>query len=125
MTTWFAVMLGGAAGSAARYGVSLWTKNLWPGFPTATLMVNAAGGLLMGFIAAYALDRPEFPAWLRLGLTTGVLGGFTTFSAFSFETLELWREGSMNAALLNVALNLVLSLGACALGLWLARAATA
>lgn len=125
MTTWFAVMLGGAFGSAARYGVGLWTKNLWSGFPTATLMVNVSGGLLMGFIAAYALDRPEFPTWLRPGLTIGVLGGFTTFSAFSYETLELWRDGSMSAALLNVVLNLVLSLGACALGLWLARAASA
>ncbi len=125
MTAWIAVMLGGAFGSAARYGVGLWAKNLWPGFPAATLMVNVSGGLLMGFIAAYALDRPEFPGWLRLGLTTGVLGGFTTFSAFSVETLELWRDGFMSAALLNVALNLVLSLGACALGLWLARAATA
>lgn len=125
MQALIAVALGGAFGSAARYGIGLWSKNLWPGFPAATLFVNVVGGFLIGLISAYALDRPEFPAWLRLGLTTGVLGGFTTFSAFSFETLELWRDGSMSAALLNVALNLVLSLGACALGLWLARVSAA
>lgn len=125
MTAWLAVIFGGAFGSAARYGVGLWSKNLWPGFPAATLFVNVVGGFLIGLISAYAMDRPEFPTWLRLGLTTGVMGGFTTFSAFSLETLVLWRDGNMSAELLNVALNLVLSLTACALGLWLARAASA
>lgn len=125
MTTWIAVMLGGALGSGARYGVGLWLKNIYPTFPLATLMVNAVGGLLIGLLAAYSMGRADFPAALRLGLITGVLGGFTTFSAFSLETLELWQNGHSSAALLNITLNIVLSLGACALGLWLARASTA
>lgn len=125
MTTWIAVMLGGALGSAGRYGVGLWLKNIYPTFPAATLVVNTVGGLLIGLIAAYSMGRADFPAALRLGLMTGVLGGFTTFSAFSLETLELWQNGNTGAALLNIALNVVLSLAACALGLWLARGSTA
>lgn len=125
MSTWIAVMLGGALGSGARYGVGLWMKNIYPTFPAATLVVNVVGGLLIGLIAAYSMGRPDFPTALRLGLMTGVLGGFTTFSAFSLETLHLWQNGNSGAAVLNITLNLLLSLGACALGLWLARASTA
>lgn len=121
MPVWLAVALGGAAGSLGRYGIGLWTRALWPGFPAGTLIVNAAGGLAMGLLAGYAGTRPDWsPAW-RLGLMTGVLGGFTTFSAFSIETLVLWRDSAPSLALINVGLHLLLSLGACALGLWLGR----
>ena len=121
MPLWLAVALGGGLGSLARYGVGLWTRVLWPGFPVATLAVNAVGGLAMGLLASYAAARPEWsPAW-RLGLMTGVLGGFTTFSAFSLETLALWREGATGLALANIGLNLAMSLGACGLGLLLGR----
>jgi CrcB protein len=121
MPVWLAVALGGAVGSLARYGAGLWTRSLWPGFPFATLLVNVLGSLCMGLLAAYATARPDWsPVW-KLGLMTGVLGGFTTFSAFSIETLALWRDGASSLALLNVGLNLGLALLACAVGLLLGR----
>jgi CrcB protein len=119
---WLAVALGGALGSVARYALSTSLRTLIPGFPWGTLIVNVIGGLAMGAITAYALARPgALSEPLRLGLTTGILGGFTTFSAFSVETLLLWRDGNASLAFANVAANLILSLAACALGLWLAR----
>lgn len=121
MSTWLAVALGGASGSLLRYALGLWARVALPGFPLATLTVNAVGGLCIGLIFTLAAARPETPEWLRIGLITGVLGGFTTFSAFSLETLLLWREGQGTLALANIALNLLLSLGGCALGLWLGR----
>jgi len=121
MPVWLAVALGGAVGTLGRYGIAVWARVLWPGIPVATLLVNVSGGLVMGVLASYAAARPEWSSAWRLGLMTGVLGGFTTFSAFSLETLALWREGAMGLALANVLLNLILSLLACALGLLLGR----
>ena len=119
---WFAVAFGGALGSVARYALSASLRALQPGFPWGTLIVNVTGGLAMGAIIAYAITRPgALSDTLRIGLTTGILGGFTTFSAFSIETLLLWRDGNAAAAFANVAANLILSLGACAIGFWLAR----
>lgn len=121
MPVWMAVVLGGASGSLARYALGLLCRTAAPGFPLATLTVNAIGGVCIGLLFALTASRPETPEWLRTGLITGVLGGFTTFSAFSLETLLLWREGQGVLALANIALNLLLSLGGCALGLWLGR----
>lgn len=116
MPLWLAVALGGAGGSLLRWQLAVMARTLWPAFPVATLAVNVLGSFCIGL--AWGLLR-EAPEWLRLGLMTGLLGGFTTFSAFSLETLELLR-GGMLPALLNVLMNLVLGLAACALGLWLA-----
>ena len=121
MSTWLAVAFGGAAGSLARYALGLLCRTAAPGLPLATLIVNAMGGVCIGLLFALTASRPDTPDWLRTGLITGVLGGFTTFSAFSLETLLLWREGQGVLALANIALNLLLSLGGCALGLWLGR----
>lgn len=121
MSSWLAVALGGAVGSLARYALGLWLRLAVPAFPLATLTVNALGGLCIGLVFAFTASRIDVPEWLRIGLITGVLGGFTTFSAFSLETLMLWREGQGALALANIALNLLLSLAACALGLWLGR----
>lgn len=122
LSLWLAVMVGGAIGSGARFGVALALRGA-SGFPLATLLVNALGGFAMGAIFGYAQSREGFPEALRLGLTTGILGGFTTYSAFSIETVLLWRNGQAGLALLNVGGNLVLSLGLCALGYWLTRSA--
>ena len=117
-----AVAAGGALGSVARYLLSTLLRGAAPGFPWGTLAVNVVGGLTMGAITAYALAKPgALSDTLRLGLTTGILGGFTTFSAFSVETLLLWRDGSSTAAFANIAGNVTLSLAACAIGLWLGR----
>jgi CrcB protein len=114
MNAWLAVALGGALGSCARYAVRL-AFAAGGGFPWWTLLVNALGGLLIGLAAGLWREAPEA---LRLGLVVGVLGGFTTFSAFSLETLQLLREQPV-LALANVLANVGLSLAACALGLWL------
>ena len=112
------VALGGALGSMARYAVSLGTARwLGVGFPWGTLFVNVAGSFAIGLLAALvaADGRPLLGADARAFLLVGVLGGFTTFSSFSLETLELARSGAHGAAALNVALSLVL----CLAGAWL------
>lgn len=116
MNLWLAVAAGGALGSVLRYSVALAMRGL-PGLPWWTLLVNVLGSFAIGVVAELAISR-GWPASLRIGLMTGLLGGFTTFSAFSLETLALLREQPA-AALLNVLLHLSLALSACALGLWL------
>ncbi len=121
-TLWLCVMLAGALGTGARFGTNLALRGVLGVFPAATLTVNIVGSLAMGAVAGWAQSRASFSEPLRLTLATGFLGGFTTFSAFSIETLTLWRDGQGALALLNVALNLVLGIAACALGYALARA---
>ena len=107
------VALGGALGSMLRWGltgaVQRWTGSA---FPWGTFTVNAAGSLAIGLIAALALERALVPPALRLFSIVGVLGGFTTFSAFSYETLALLRDGQWLAAA-GYALG-SLALGVCA-----------
>lgn len=119
MPMWLAVAGGGALGSIARWQVGVWMRAMWPAFPWWTLAVNVSGSFLIGFLAAYCAERPVAD-WVRIGLMTGVMGGFTTFSAFSLDTLELWKTGAA-PALINIAANLGLGVGACILGVWAAR----
>ena len=116
------ICLGGACGTAARYGVGIAAVR-WLGvdFPYGTLIVNVAGSFLIGLIQELALSTTVIPETLRLVLTVGVMGGFTTYSAFSYETMRLAERGA-SAAILNVLLTLGLCLGGCALGLLLGRA---
>jgi CrcB protein len=118
MSQIFWVALGGAAGSVARYGVGVWAARLSGlAFPWGTLIVNVLGGLAMGVLAARVGPTQES---LRLALGVGVLGGFTTFSAFSLETVRLIEQGPALATL-YVAASLILSVGACWAGLTLGR----
>ncbi len=104
------VFLGGGVGSALRYWLSGSVYRLLkPSFPYGTLVVNIGGCFLIGFLMAVFEERFVVQPLLRLFLTIGILGGFTTFSTFSFETVELLREGSMVSGLMNV----LLSLGGC------------
>jgi len=81
-----AVALGGALGSAARYGVDrLIERRSFAVFPWSTFTINATGCLLIGVVVAALVDRHHTPAWLRVGLVMGVLGGYTTFSTFAQE----------------------------------------
>lgn len=112
------VALGGAVGAVARYGVGIGAaKLLGLAFPWGTLIVNVLGGLAMGVLAART--GPEQEA-LRLAFGVGILGGFTTFSAFSLETVRLVQHQPGLAAL-YVTASVMLSVGACWLGLYLGR----
>lgn len=114
------ICLGGACGTAARYGAGIAAAR-WVGadFPYGTLIVNVAGSFLIGVVQQLALST-VIPETLRLVLAAGVLGGFTTYSAFSYETIRLAERGAP-AAILNVVLTMGLCLGGCALGILLAR----
>lgn len=109
------VALGSAAGGVARYLIAvLWLRAIGAGFPWETLLVNALGSALIGFLA---ISLPANDS--RLLLMTGVLGGFTTFSSFSLQTVELMRAGAAGAALIYILLSVTLCVGGAALGLWL------
>ncbi len=110
------VALGGALGAAARYGVGAGFARFGFALPWGTLLVNVLGGLAMGLLVARTLPADT----LRLALGVGVLGGFTTFSAFSLETVRL-MEHQPGLAMLYVAASVLLSIGACWLGLTLGR----
>jgi len=112
------VALGGALGSVARYGAGVLAAR-WLGlaFPWGTLAVNIAGGLAMGVLAARIGPEQE---GARLLLGVGLLGGFTTFSAFSLETVRLMQHEPV-LAMVYAAASLVFSVGACWLGLSLGR----
>ena len=115
---------GGFVGSALRYLVSLAAVGLLGDrLPYGTLIVNGVGGLLAGLVMELSLASDLIPPVMRLFLMTGILGGLTTFSAFSWETMSLFSDGSWGRALLNIALNLALSLGGVALGRLIAGAA--
>jgi CrcB protein len=119
------VALGGAIGAGCRHLVGLAALRLFgTGFPVGTLTVNVAGGLLMGITAGYFALRYQGAAGseLRLFLATGILGGFTTFSAFSLDALLLWERGEVPAALAYVVLSVVLSIAALVFGLMFMRA---
>ena len=90
MTTWVMVMMGGALGTGARYGLSLVLQPPGTsGFPLGTLTVNLVGCLLIGVLAALMPDSSQFSTSTRLGLMVGVLGGFTTFSSFGLESIGI------------------------------------
>jgi CrcB protein len=115
----FLAGIGGFVGSAFRYAVTGffqdWTKSI--SFPYGTLAVNLIGCFLIGFLSQLAETRGVFTAETRTLVFIGMLGGFTTFSAFGNETMNLWRDGENLLAVANIAANVVLGLGA----VWLSR----
>ena len=122
MWNYVAVALGGVVGCCARYGVSQFVQ-LWYGrsFPLATLVINVAGCLAMGYLFVLTLDRVSIHPTLRMAILTGVLGGFTTFSTFAMETLLLMEDGETTYAVTYVAASVLLGLAAAFLGAYLAR----
>ena len=117
----FLVMLGGALGAGARYGVGRASlAMLGPGYPWGTLTVNLAGGFAMGLLAGLISRFVSGEEW-RLLLGVGVLGGFTTFSAFSLEVANMIERGTIGTAALYVAVSVVGSVAALFVGLALAR----
>lgn len=109
------VLLGGSVGTAARLAIGIWMPESG-GFPTATLVVNVVGSLLIGVLAARIPQTTD----VRVLLGTGVLGGFTTYSAFMTGTLALWTDAPL-LALSYAAGGLALGLAAAALGVRLGR----
>ena len=108
---------GGFIGSALRYWISLMAYRVFgQDFPYGTLVVNVLGCLLIGFVMTVFEERFVFSANVRIFLTIGILGGFTTFSSFSYETIGLIREGSYLLGTANVLLNVLLCLVATAVG---------
>jgi CrcB protein len=114
-----AVAAGAAIGALARWWAGLAFNAVWAGFPLGTWLVNALGGLLIGVAMVWFARSPH--ELLRLLLVTGFLGGFTTFSSFSAESLGLLQRGDLGLALLHSAAHLLGALGCCALGYALAR----
>lgn len=119
------VFLGSGIGGALRHGVNLSAARLFGlAFPYGTLTVNVVGSFAMGAIVAWLALRSD-AGWsqpLRLFLTTGIIGGFTTFSAFSLDSVLLWERGATAAAAAYVLISVVGSIGALVVGLAAVRA---
>lgn len=116
MERYLLVALGGALGSLLRYGLGAWIQGLLgPGFPYSTLLVNALGSLLIGVVVRLSLEG-ALSGEARLFLAMGVLGGFTTFSTFSYETVLLLQDGEVLKALAYVGLSVVLGVFLALLG---------
>lgn len=111
------VFLGAGCGGVSRYLLQAAFNRRFPEFPWGTLTINILGSLLIGLYFSWEATRPNATV-VRFLIPTGLLGGFTTFSAFSAESLRLYAEGARMAAVGYVLLSVVLSLVACALGLW-------
>jgi len=112
------VMLGGALGSAARFAVSTWCEAKWgANFPWGTFVVNVVGAFLIGliFVFSESLVSSALVAQTRALLITGLLGGFTTFSAFSLQTFALLQSGRTDLAVLNVLGSVLV----CLLAVWI------
>ncbi|MEM7270075.1 MAG: fluoride efflux transporter CrcB [Pseudomonadota bacterium] len=115
------VGLGGAVGAVARYlSVSLAARLFGAAFPYGTLFVNVAGSLAMGLAAAMILERVGAGRGVWFAMS-GVLGGFTTFSAFSLDAIQLIERGKVGAATVYIAASVILSIGALIVGLYAGR----
>jgi CrcB protein len=116
------VFFGGGLGAALRHGVNLVAaRALGTEFPYGTLIINILGSLAMGLIAEYFALKMGLPQRLRLFLTTGILGGFTTFSAFSLEAALLYERGQQMGAAVYVVASVVLAIGALFAGMAIVR----
>ena len=120
------VFLGGGIGAALRHGVNIGVARVFGlSFPWGTLIVNVVGSLLMGLLAGWFAFRADagLTQHFRLFLTTGILGGFTTFSAFSLDAVLLWERNEAGLAAAYVVGSVALSLAGLLAGLWVVRAA--
>ena len=111
----------GAAGTLARYALQGWAQRLSAStFPYGTLAVNVLGSFLAGLVAALAIERAMVSPMWRAAILVGFCGGFTTYSAFAYETFDLLKAGDPMRGAANVAAQLALGIGAVWLGWWVA-----
>jgi fluoride exporter len=117
------VFLGGGLGSALRHGINIVAARAFgTEFPYGTLIINVLGSLAMGLIVEYFALKTGLSQRMRLFLTTGILGGFTTFSTFSLETALLYERGATLGAAIYVVASVVLAIAALFAGLMIVRA---
>lgn len=122
MQAYVVVFLGAGLGGVLRHGINLASARLvGQAFPAGTLLINVSGSLLMGLIAGWFALRGEASSSMRLFLTTGILGGYTTFSAFSLDAALLWQRGDAGLAAIYVAGSVLASLSGVFAGLALVR----
>ena len=118
------ICLGGALGTGLRYLLTTWAQRTWASpLPFGTIGVNALGSLVLGFLTWVAVAWPDQPPTLRLSLTAGLMGGFTTYSTFNQETIGFLHKGEWLLAATNVLLTLVVCLLAGVAGMALGRLA--
>jgi len=116
-----AVAMGGALGSVARYFVSTVQSPTWTGFPYGIFIVNVSGGFIMGLLTELLALKFSVSPEIRAFLTTGILGGYTTFSTFSLESALLIERQAYVSATLYVVGSAILSIAALFCGLWVVR----
>lgn len=120
--SYFIVFLGGGLGASLRHGMNVLVgRALGSGFPYSTFLINITGSLIMGLVVAYFAFKGDASQHWRLFLTTGILGGYTTFSAFSLDAALLYERGAIGLAALYVLASVVLSIGGLFAGLYLVR----
>jgi len=123
MARFLLICAGGAAGTGARYLLGGWAQRaLGTAFPYGTLIINALGSFLIVIIMHLSVERGVVSPDLRLVLTTGVMGGFTTYSTFNYETIRLFQDGAVGLGVLNVGATVVVCLLAGGLGVLVCRA---
>jgi CrcB protein len=119
----FGVALGGALGASARYGVDrLFERRTSSLFPWSTFAINITGCFAIGLLTAALVDRQHLPAWIRVGLIVGVIGGYTTFSTFAQQALELGQAHRLAMALVYVAASVTIGIAAVYAGTLAGRA---
>lgn len=118
MANTFWIALGGAIGSVGRYWLATWALPISRSLPVGTIAINIGGSFLIGFFGTLTLESGRYPVPEagRLFVMVGICGGFTTFSSFSLQTLDLMRGGAWNRALMNVVVSVLLCLAAVAAG---------
>ena len=122
MMSYLALSVGAVLGANLRYLVDGWISQRFSSFPLGTLVVNTSGSLLIGIILVVATERTMGSWWMRPGLAIGLLGSYTTFSTFSFETVALARDGNLVAAGGNVLASVGAGLAGAYLGYVIGRA---
>jgi fluoride exporter len=122
MQSIFIVGIGGFIGSIMRYLVTIWSNSLFQGtsFPFGTLIANISGCLFLGLLNGWADNHQFFTAQIRLFMFVGILGSYTTFSTFSYETIKMMQNGDLFQAMMNTAVQVIIGFFAAFIGFQIA-----